>query len=445
MYSNLYHLMRKFFWRGGREIQRSLRELERTQWLSRSELEEIQFKKIQRLVSYAYDHVPFYRERYKKEDIHPQDIKNLKDFQAIPFLTRDDVNNHQDTLVSTEYRGEVFEDTTGGSTGLPMQFLMDRSTSWWSYAVETRCRGWYGVRPGDKRAWVWGALKDFPSWHWQDRLAAYIKRYRYLNSHTITEPKMQTFAEMLLKWQPTMFRAYPTALSIFAHYLKEQGITGITPKLIETSAEKLMPSERQLFEEVFRCPVADHYSSWEIYDMAYQCPAGGLHVSEDRYLELVANGQVVQAGQMGEVVITSFTQYAMPFIRYKNEDLGIYELEACSCGRGMPVLQEIVGRNTDLLSKPDGNVFHWSGIYVVMRDKSEVSQYQVYQPDREHLEVRLVCKQRVDSALLENIRNELQAYLGESMHISVKLVDRIELTPSGKHRYIISDVKPNLW
>lgn len=78
-----------------------------------------------------------------------------------------------------------------------------------------------------------------------------------------------------------------------------------------------------------------------------------------------------------------------------------------------------------------------------MRYKPEVYQYQLYQSDREHLEVRLVCKQRVDSTLLENIRNELQPCFGESMHLSVKLVDRIEPTPAGKHRFIISEVKPD--
>jgi phenylacetate-CoA ligase len=316
MYSNIYSLMRKFFWRGGQQIRQNLRELEHTQWFTRQDLEELQLNKMQRLVAYAYEHVPFYRKSYQREDIHPNDIKSFKDFHAIPFLTRDDVNNHLDSLVSKSYQGEVYEDRTGGSTGHPMRFFMDRYTALWSAAVEIRCRGWYGVRLGDKRAWVWGNQKDFPSWHWKERLGAHIKRYRFLNAHTMVKPKMQAFAEMLVKWRPVMFRAYPSALSVFANFLKEEGINGISPKLIETSAEKVTPDQRHLFEEVFGAQIADHYSSWEIYDIAYQCPEGKLHVCEDRYLELVANGKVVGPGQMGEVVITSLNQYAMPFIRY---------------------------------------------------------------------------------------------------------------------------------
>lgn len=442
MYSSLYQFMVKYLY-PGKEIRRSLNELEGTQWLPRSELESMQLKKLQRLVSYAYAHVPFYRKLYQSENIHPQDIKSFKDFQALPFLTRDDVNNHLQDLVSTDYRGHFIEMATSGSTGHPMQFFLDRSDCWWTSAFSARCRGWYGVNLGDKRAFVYSYLLDFSDWRWKDRLVGNIKHARYLNARTMTKTKMQAFAEMLVKWQPTMFRAYPSALSIFAHYIKEQGITNISPKLIESTAEKVTPSQRQLFEEVFQAPIADNYSSLEIDNMAYQCPEGGLHVSEERYLELVANGRVVNPGQMGEVVLTSLIQYAMPFIRYKNSDVGIYESEDCSCGRGMPVLREIVGRNCDLLTRPDGQIVHWTSIYTIMKYKPEVYQWQLYQSDQEHLEVRLVCKQKSVSTLLEDIRTELQPCFGESMHISVKLVDRIELTSSGKYRYVISEVKPD--
>ena len=117
MYSSLYQFMVKYLY-PGKEIRRNSHELEGTQWLPRSELESMQLKKLQRLVSYAYEHVPFYRKLYQSENIHPQDIKSFKDFQALPFLTRDDVNNHLQDLVSTDYRGHFIEMATSGSTCL---------------------------------------------------------------------------------------------------------------------------------------------------------------------------------------------------------------------------------------------------------------------------------------------------------------------------------------
>ena len=445
MYSSIYRFSRKYLLRGHQEIRRCLKELERSQWLSREVLEKIQLKKIQRLVTYAFENVPFYRERYRREGIYPQDIKSLKDFQSLPFLTRADVQNHREDLVSRVYRGGVSEGRTSGSTGEPMRFIMDTPAAYWSYAFETRCRGWYGVRRGDKMAWITvPGVREYSDWPLKDRLAANIKRYRYLNPRMMDESRMLDFLKLLTKWRPTMIRAYPSALSVFADFLKKRNMKGIDLRLIECTGEKLTTSQKQLFEEVFQAPVVDHYSALEIFSYAYQCPEGRLHVSEERYIELIENGQVVDDGKTGEVAVTALNQYAMPFIRYKNGDVGIYQSSVCSCGRGMPVLQEILGRKTDLLVKPNGNSVHWAIVYfIIMSNLQEVHSYQAYQPDRNHLEIRLVSSEKIDPARLENTRNEIQPIFGDEMNISVIQVDSIEPSKAGKRHFIISDIKPD--
>jgi phenylacetate-CoA ligase len=256
------------------------------------------------------------------------------------------------------------------------------------------------------------------------------------------QQSVEAFVGMLTKWRPTMFRAYPAALAIVAKYIEDHSITEIRPRLVEVTAEKATPPQRELMERAFNAPVADHYSSWEIPDMAYECPSHGLHVMEDRYLELVAKDRVVQTGNLGEVVVTSLTQYAMPFIRFKNGDVGVYAPGNCPCGRSMPALREIVGRSSDMLSKPDGSIVHWSSFYTIVRFRPEFSECQLYQPDRNHLMVRLVPKQDVAPEVLSSIRDELQPCFGDSMQISIQLVPEIPLAPSGKRRLTISEVKP---
>lgn len=443
MYSELYGFARKYFFSGGKVIRQSLHELENTEWISREELEAIQLKKIQNLVAYAYEHVPFYRKRYQQEDIHPQDIKSFRDFQALPYLTRHDVINNKETLTSTDYKGEVFQGSTSGSTGNPMRYIMEKTTAYWSYATEARCRLWYGVHPGDKMARILVVLGANSKLHWKSDLANLVKRYRYLDSRSITDIAIKDYADMLIKWQPTMFRVYPSALSLFAHYLKERGITKIHPKLIESTGEKITLSQQKLFHEVFNAPIASHYSSLEIFSIAYDCPEGSLHVNQDRYLELVDRDKVVNPGQTGDIVVTSLNQFAMPFIRYKNGDMGTYETHSCKCGRSMPVLREIGGRKSDVLVRPDGSAVHWTGVYVVMMYKHEVLQYQIYQPDCNHIEVYVVLRQNVDKSYLENICDDMQPLFGDEMSISVKPVEHIQPSSSGKLLFIISDVKPD--
>ena len=442
MYAEFYRKMR-LLKPGGRATRNYLQELTRLQWLSQEELAAWQLARLQSLVRHAYTHVPFYRARYQQADIHPDDIKSLSDFEALPFLTRQDVNENYDQLITPNVQGKLYPNETGGSTGQPMHFIVEDSFWHWNIALRTRGRNWYGVDQGDKMAWVWGAPRDMPNWSWKRRTRAWIMRARYLNAFSLTEEKMLAFAQMLQQWQPTMFKAYASALYIFARFLKSHGIMDIRPKLVETTAEKVTQPQRELFEEVFQSPVADCYSSRELATIAYQCPHGGLHVGENRYLEVIQNDKVAPPGQLGEVTITSLHQYVMPLIRYKIGDLAIASADPCACGRSLPVLREVVGRTHDYLVTAEGQFVHGEFFAYTFRVKPEVAQYQIYQPDKQHLEVRVICNQAVGDAWLDNARAEIQARFGPQMHIELTLVDEIPLTAAGKHRYIISEVTPD--
>lgn len=301
------------------------------------------------------------------------------------------------------------------------------------------------MEDGEKVAWIWGGVRNKHNFDWSRHLKHRIKRERYLNVWSMTnETNMQSFAMKLIQWNPAVIRAYPSALYVFAKYIKDKGIVGISPLLIETTSERLLDFQRQLFENVFQCPVADCYSSLELYEMAYQCPKGSIHVCEPVYLEVIAGNQHAKPGCIGEVFVTSLTKFAMPFIRYKTDDLAIYETDDCPCGRKLTVLRKIVGRNTDCIVTASGKFVVGSVINSIFWGKPEVTQFQAYQKSRNHLTVSMVCRENVSSTFLENITNELRSHLGSEIEIDLFIVDKIELTPAGKHRYVISEVKPDL-
>jgi phenylacetate-CoA ligase len=443
MYSKIYQTLR-YFWPGGRLTHQYWQELERNQWLSTDEFKALQLKKLQALVSHAYENVPFYRQRYDKVGFKPGDFKTVTDFEKLPFLTRDDVNNHRDELVDHRLdKTKLVFNETGGSTGRPMQFYLEDDFWWFNQANNFRMHHWYGKQEGDKVAWFWGAPNDMPEWSWRRRLRSALMRERYLNAFTMTEPKMNAFAEMLVTWQPYMYKGYGSVMTLFAEFVKKEGYT-LRPHFIEVTSEKLYPSQRQLIEEVFGCPVADHYSSREMGTMAYQSPSGKiLALTDMRYMEVVANGQVVAPGTLGEVVMTSLTQYACPLIRYKNNDMAIMEAGRSSCGRVFPIIQEILGRTNDFLVSADGKFIHSEFFAYTFRVKPEVAQFQIHQPDREHLAVRLAMRQPVSPEWLEAARMEVQTRFGASTKVTIEVVEGFELTKAGKHRYIISQVKPD--
>ncbi len=442
MKPTLYSLLRPF-WPGGETLQSLKKELAQTQWLSAEALEAWQFERIRRLVAYAYENVPYYNELYCSLDIHPEDIKSIGDFQKLPFVTREEINTHLREMTAWKTHGKLLADSTGGSTGEPLHFYREKAFDWWDPALELRGRGWYGVGEGEKMALVWGAKRDMHLQTWRERFKAILLQERVLNAFNMTDATMAEFAGMLVKWKPAMFRAYASALALFAQYVKDHQINGIRPRIIETTAEKVTQPQRELIEEVFQCKVADWYSARELGTIAYQCPEGSLHVCETRYLEVVANDRPVKAGELGEVAITSLHQYGMPFIRYKIGDMAIADDGPCTCGRGLPRLKEVVGRLQDFLVTSEGQFVHGGYFPHTLRHWPQILRYQVYQPDRKHLEVRLMCKTSDDLAWISNLRNELRECFGVQMNISLNIVDEIPLTSAGKHRPIISEVKPD--
>jgi phenylacetate-CoA ligase len=445
MHTRAYRLVRPL-WPGGLEIERYLDELERTQYLSQDELRTLQLAKLQSLVTHAHENVPYYRQLYRRLDLHPTDIKCLEDFQALPLLTREDVQQNLESMVAENVaRRTLLLDSTSGSTGEPMQFYAERSFHRMNVANTRRGRAWHGLGQGVKAAWIWGAIRDMPEWSWQQRLRAWLKQERYLNVFNLTEETMGRFHRMLVSWQPELFVGYPSALELFARFVRDSGETGLRPRLIEVTAEQLYGAQRELFGEVFGCPVANHYSSRELGSMAYECEQGGLHIAADlRYLEILANGEPAKPHQIGDVVVTSLGQFAMPLIRYVNGDLAVYAGDPCLCGRGLPLLEQIVGRKNECLASEHGR-YVYSGIFGwLFRDVPEIVRYQVYQPDIGSLDVRLVCRQRLTEPQLDKLRAEIQKRFGASTQVSIRIVDRLELTPTGKHRDVISEVRPRL-
>ena len=439
MYATMYRSLRLLS-PGGLATRKLLRRMEHSQWLSREELDMTRLARLQKLVKYAYENVPYYQQLYKRLDIHPDDIKTLKDFQALPFITKEEVINNLDFSVSSTPQNKLEIMETGGSTGMPLRCFIDGSYWTWNSAFEWLGRSWYGVNEGDKAAWFWGSLRDIPDQALINRLKAQVKRQRYLNVVYLTKTRMQAFADMLIHWQPAMFIGYPSSLYIFAKFVREHQIKGIHPKFIEVTSEKLTDSQRKLIEEVFQCRVADAYGSREIGSVAFQCEAGQLHVTEGCHLEIISNGQVAQPEQTGEIVLTSLHQFGMPFIRYRIMDTAVYSSTPCACGRGLPAFHEITGRTTSFIVGTDGQYTDESFFEYIFQTKLEIARYQVYQPDLEHLEIRLVLKHDVNQAWLDNLSKELQVPFSTRMRISIQLINEIPLTSSGKLLSVISDV-----
>jgi phenylacetate-CoA ligase len=127
----------------------------------------------------------------------------------------------------------------------------------------------------------------------------------------------------------------------------------------------------------------------------------------------------------------------MPFIRYVNGDRAVAGFAECLCGRGLPLLRKVVGRQLDMIDTPDGRSVPGEFFPHLIKDFPAVERFQVLQERPEQVEIRLVLRPGLDDSWRVRLDGELRKVLGPVIRIDVNAVEDIPLTRAGKHRVVV--------
>lgn len=430
-------------------------EFERSQFFDARSLRELQCRRLQSLLIHAYNTCPFYRERFDQlglilSDVqHSPQLEELMDaLQLLPLLTKSDIQEHRDGLRSSAIvQCEARPNQTGGSTGQPISFLVDRDREESRWAAMLRHDGWAGLHIGDRRAVVWGAPLDLPS----QKLRAKIRRRLlaptlWLDTGNITKERMTEFDRELRHFRPKVIIAYANAIALLAEFYKSRQIRPFSPKSIITSAEVLTPEGRAVIEEVFGAPVFNRYGCREVSVIASECDRhDGLHVmAEGLYVEILRNGRPVGPGEIGDIVVTDLLNRAMPLIRYKIGDVGSWAEGTCECGRSLPRLQSLDGRSTDFIVAADGRIV--SGVFLatyVLAQRPSLGRVQLQQSRAGEVLFRISpAKGFQQDADVTYLREATTRHLGEATTFQYEITTELSAEPSGKFRFCKSTVSP---
>jgi phenylacetate-CoA ligase len=212
--------------------------------------------------------------------------------------------------------------------------------------------------------------------------------------------------------------------------------------VVFVTSERLYPHQREAIERAFGAPVANGYGGRDAGFIAHQCPKGALHITaEDIVVEIVSpDGEVVPAGEKGEIVITHLATGDFPFVRYRTGDVGSLSNETCSCGRGLPVLAEIEGRSTDFVKAVDGTVLHGLALIYVLREMPGVEAFKIVQETITRMTVQIVTSVTDTAQLERTVTEQFRRRLGDSLVINFVYVSTIEREASGKFRYVVSQL-----
>ncbi len=428
-----------------RKAFRYWQELEESQWWSLDELEAQQLVRLQALVQHCFEKSVYYSSLWKSKGLSVRDLQTLQDFQAWPITSRDVMRDQVEQIRSRDKSLRVVTKSTGGSSGSPLKFVIDHEANDRRMGAAYRGYAWAGAAPGTRQTHLWGVtLGKSSHWRrWKEHLySRYLYRRDVLNCFELSDASVPQFLQRMHRFRPDVLVAYTNPLCSFARAIEERGLSPYFPKAIIVGAEKLHGFQRELIERVFRAPVFETYGSREFTLIGAECERHtGLHLTHDNLLVEVVDdeGSPTPAGEEGNIVITDLFNIAMPFVRYAIGDRAIAGFETCECGRGLPLLRKVVGRQLDMLVTADGHQLAGEYFPHLLKDYESVRQFQVVQSRCDQIELKLVVNSGWGPELREALRREVQYSIGKSTNIVIHEVDSIPLTRAGKLRVVIRE------
>ncbi len=428
---------------------------EKMETLPLKELHAVQLRKLRAQVHHMYEHNPIYKKKFKETGVTPDSVKTLDDIQKIPFSVKDELREHYPIGLQCVPQEEVIRyHMSSGTTGKPICVgYTKKDIETWG---ELMARSLYaaGGRRGDifQNAYGYGLFTGGLGFHYGAET---------LGMSVIPTAAGNTARQMLVMkdMQTTFLACTPSYAQKLTEALEKEGIDVINELRLRVGlfgAEPWTNELRERIEEGLGLQAHgggafDHYGLTEMTGpgVASECEAkSDLHVWSDHFLvEIIdpSTGEHVEPGERGELVLSTLSKEAMPFLRYRTRDITVLDTEPCECGRTHPRIRKIMGRADDMLIIRGVNVFPSQIEHVLLQHTELAEPFQVI-INRPGALDQLVVKveQRDTSVSRTDLKKVLEKELRESLLVSVTVeVEKPNTLPrfEGKARRIIDERK----
>ncbi len=422
------------------------RRLCRTQYELPAQIRMQQAKDLRSLAEHAIATVPFWQERFAQAGLQPLELSQPKDLQVLPLLTKADLRDQGDHLLSSAYtKNRLRRHSTSGSTGVSVVTYRDEACQQVKRAATLRSDEWSGWRLGERVACVWGNPDVRIDWKGRLRNAILDRRYLHLDTLKMTDADIARFVAAMERTPPSLLFGHAHSLYLLARFIEQNApATKIRPRGIISTCMVLHDFERTMIEQAFGCPVTNRYGCEEVSLIASQCERHrGLHVNADCiYLEIIdEHGAACPPGQPGRIIVTDLTNRAMPMFRYEVGDMASWAAEECPCGRTLPLLEKLAGRTADYVVTRQGEYI--SGISLTENFAQQIpglAQLQIVQEDVDRFVYNVVRGPDFDDLSMVRIAELTKTLFGDSARYECRFADKIAQEPSGKYRFCISKV-----
>ena len=329
-----YYLIKQ---RYGKHYLRKLNELR-----SRNEkvfdYNKYQLDELNRFLQYAKRNSPYYQEKLINISLP---LKSIEELKEIPVTTKEDIRANIDNIVTID-KSKSIKVYTGGTTGKSLSVFYTIENMQERMAILDYFKEQHGFYKGMKRASFTGKVlipmqqKKKVFWRYN-----YPLKQLLFSSFHLTDENIPYYIKALNKFKPMALDGFPSVMVRIAEFALKNDIKfTFKPIAIFPTAETINDYDREVLEKAFSCKVRNQYASSEGAPFITECKEGNLHLNIDTGVF----DKLDPTADISEVLVTSFTTYGTPLIRYKIGDVLEFTDEKCSYGIITPIIKKIIGR-----------------------------------------------------------------------------------------------------
>lgn len=403
--------------------------------LSAKDLKQLEKENLTHLLKHTVSKTSFYKSKGINLTENP-----FEDISQFPILTKQVLKENFDDLISENFNKEqLLASYSSGSSGEQSKILMskqERSSNWGILLNIWKEQGYdfgnriiqTGITP-DRG--LFKSIKDL-----------FFKTV-YINAFSHSYDELKSILLKYSKEKNVVIIGYASSLNVMSEVIIKEKIT-FKAKSVISFGDKLFEHYKRNIQKAFQTKVRESYGSNEGFMIAFQKDLDYMYIINPHvYVEILDdNNNPVPDGEMGHIVVTRLDCYSMPLIRYKLGDLGIkLPKEKYPKNRkfNYPLLQKVVGRETDIVVLPDQTkmvVHSFTGIFEYI---PEIKQFKVVQRTKNGIEIEYIKAASFSEKAIEKATFELRKYIEqEEFKIEFKEVDFIAPTASGKPQIIES-------
>ncbi|MCU7495101.1 MAG: phenylacetate--CoA ligase family protein [Ignavibacteria bacterium] len=368
-------------------------------------------------------------------------IKDEKDFQNSPIVTKNMVKENYDKIINPEYVHKI--NHTSGTTGSGLNYPVSKEFVNNHWAIYWKSRYLFNLTTDTWCAYIIGRnvlnteRKKPPYW-----IKCYpVHQYLFSNAH-LNINTVELYLKKIKKSRIYWMHGFPSSLNYLAGLIKDRKLQTLAKelnlKIITTSSETLFDFQKKNIEEIFGCQVRQLYGQTEGVANIFECEEGTLHIDESfSYVEFE---RVENSCEDYKIIGTTYINKAFPLIRYDTGDtVKLYkENFVCKCGRKSRVVKEIIGREQDYLILDDGTKIGGSGFFfkkivnvkraqIVQKQKGEATFYIVKSPDYSAEEEQM-------------LKEEIENRLGKNFRYTLQYTDELIRLKNGKMKFVINEI-----